>query len=536
MNRSFYLLFFILWLPYFGVAQAEPGIDTQFKQITYTGKIVGAETQEPLPFAQINHIYKFTDKDSLIVRNFIADKDGKFEFQSPRVTNNRIEVICLGYKIHTRILSEAGNQIRNNITGMIEVDLNKQHPQIYNQVDLGILKLTPDVQQLDEVVVKARIKLFEMSGDTLMVFPKNIKQFEGEMLADILKRLPNFYVDKQGDIYVDGKKIERAMLNNKHIFGEDVRTMVTSIMAKEAGLIKVYDEIDEISEILQGKGFARKRKVMNVITFKDFDMFKGGEVHLESGRYADKETDVKQQTMHHASGKIGQYATNFRIAVEGNTTETALPQRKQETGAGINAEVSTSDLLKLIGFNYNYDKNDQEQESRTEQFYFPTAYFDSQIAERSNNNQQNKNMHKFGLAGKYVKKSVFSLTGSYSGDVGNASSQSQVASNLIKDGEQLSFLQQIRECNGRNDKHSMMVDMTKSLKELGSIQLNLSGNMDQKSEEGVREDTSYSEGLAEKQIFNTFKKNPYYKMDAKLTFQKNLKKFAVGCYSLISYG
>jgi hypothetical protein len=82
MNRSFYLLFFILWLPYFGVAQAEPGIDTQFKQITYTGKIVDAETQEPLPFAQINHIYKFTDKDSLIVRNFIADKDGNIIFRS----------------------------------------------------------------------------------------------------------------------------------------------------------------------------------------------------------------------------------------------------------------------------------------------------------------------------------------------------------------------------------------------------------------------------------------------------------------------
>ena len=81
-----------------------------------------------------------------------------------------------------------------------------------------------------------------------MVFPKNIKQFEGETLADMLKRLPNFSVSEQGDIFVNGKKIERAMLNNKHIFGEDVRTMVTSIMAKEAGLIKVYDEIDESSE------------------------------------------------------------------------------------------------------------------------------------------------------------------------------------------------------------------------------------------------------------------------------------------------
>ena len=68
--------------------------------------------------------------------------------------------------------------------------------------------------------------------------------------------------NKNGDIYVDGKRIERAMLNGKHIFGEQVKTMVNSIMAKEAGLIKVYDEIDEESEIFHGDSEkAKKRKI-----------------------------------------------------------------------------------------------------------------------------------------------------------------------------------------------------------------------------------------------------------------------------------
>ena len=36
----------------------------------------------------------------MIIHNIIADKEGKFEFQFPRVMDNRIEVICLGYFNH----------------------------------------------------------------------------------------------------------------------------------------------------------------------------------------------------------------------------------------------------------------------------------------------------------------------------------------------------------------------------------------------------------------------------------------------------
>ena len=536
MYRSLCLMVIVLFFPLLSKAQITAHKGTQTKQITYSGKIVDAETGEPLPFAQINHIYKIADKDSLIVRNFIADKDGKFEFQSPRVMNNRIEIICLGYKIHTRMLSEAGNRERISYgLSNISIKSKNQQPQIYNQFDLGILKLTPDVQQLDEVKVTARIKLFELSGDTLLVFPKNIKQFEGETLVDILKRLPNFHVDELGNIYVDGKRIERAMLNDKHIFGEDVRTMVTSLMAKEAGLIKVYDEVDETDEILKGKELARKRKVMNVITFKDFNLFKGGEIYLEAGLYADKDVEGKQQTMYDANGKIGQYSTGFRIAVEGNTKETAFPQRKQETGTGINAEVSSPDLLKSIGINYNYGKNEWELETKTEQFYFPTTYFESQIAERNYNNLQDKQTHQFGLTGKFIKKSIFSLIGGYSGSIEDVEQQSLSLSNITKDGNHLTYLQQVRENNTRNYNHSANLELTPTFGKWGSIQFAINGTIAKKSKEEIRVDSSNTREITDKQIFTISENNPEHRISSHLRYNKRMGKFSVHYSPSIRY-
>ncbi|MBQ7828477.1 MAG: hypothetical protein IJ386_09480, partial [Clostridia bacterium] len=497
--------------------------------ITYSGRVVDAETDDPLPFVQINHIYKFPDRDSIIIRNLIADKDGHFRFQSPRVMNNRIEVICLGYKILTRMLSEAGNQVRTSaVGGVIRVNPGERQPEIHDRFDLGVLKLTPDVQQLDEVVVKARIDLFKRVGDTLFVFPKNVKQFEGDALIDLLKRHPSFRVDEQGNIYVDGKRIERAMLNGKHVFGEDVRTMVHSILAKEAGLIKVYDENDETSEILKGEEFADKRRVMNVITFKDFNLFKGGEVRLEGGVYADEDASGDRQTMHAARGKLGQYASHFRISVEGDRRKTAFPREQEETGAGFNAEVSTPDLLKVFVTRYNYGRDAQDQESRTRQTYFPTPYFETQVADRDYNSRQDKDAHDFSLKGKYVKKKEFSLSGGYSGTPGTTGDRSLSVSRLEKDGEPFSYLQQLKESDGRNDKHGINLKFTRSLKKAGNIQFAMNGGFDKKSSDGIRVDTSYSGGMAERRVFNTFTKAPYHRLSADLTYSKNFKKYSAG--------
>ena len=120
----------------------------------------------------------------MIVRNYIADKEGRFKISVPRLMNNRIEITCMGYKILTHILSEAGKGVKNKYS--TKITIRSAQDQVYNRVDLGVLKLEPDVHALDEVVVKARLELFRYSGDTLLVFPRNMKQMEGDALIDLL--------------------------------------------------------------------------------------------------------------------------------------------------------------------------------------------------------------------------------------------------------------------------------------------------------------------------------------------------------------
>ena len=529
MIRFFYLLTSLLLLSFIGNAQTNSDLKNNPNLITYTGKIVDTETGEPLPFAQINHIYKPSGSDSLVIRNSVADREGNFKILSPRVMNNRIEVVCLGYKILTRMLSEAGNKDRISYSSTLSVEAgrgNKQ-PTIYNQLDLGVLKLVPDVQQLDAVLVKARVKLFEQVGDTLLVYPKNIKQFEGETLEDILKRLPNFHVDEHGNIYVNGQRVERAKLNDKHIFGEDVRTTVTSILAKEAGLIQVYDEVDEKSEIMHGTKNARKRKVMNVITFKDFNMFKGGDVSLEAGLYADKNADNERQTMHNLSGRIGQYSSNFRIAVDARTEKTAFPQKRQESEIGFNTQVSSDELLRVLGFDYSYGKFKQEQESRTDQFYFPTSYFESQIVNRTYNSVQDQNVHKFSLSGGYTEKMKYSVSGSYSGTVEDVNMQTISINNMTKDGEQFSYLQQVRESDNRKQNHNANIDMMTRLKGIGNIQLMARGAIVKNADEGIRVDSSYTGGVLDKQILSVSGDSPEYRMSTEIFYIKRLGKVSL---------
>lgn len=66
------ILIFTLLIP--GISKAQTVVangQNQTKEITFIGKIVDAETGEAMPYAQINHIYKSHNTDSLIIKNLV---------------------------------------------------------------------------------------------------------------------------------------------------------------------------------------------------------------------------------------------------------------------------------------------------------------------------------------------------------------------------------------------------------------------------------------------------------------------------------
>jgi hypothetical protein len=198
-------------------------VDLSEKSLTgrplYKGQIIDLKTKEPLPAAQINAIYK--KGDSTIVNMYVADRQANFKFNAPR-KNSRIEVICVGYKVFEMLLPDEQK----------------------NEIDLGKIRLEPDVQKADEAVVKGRIALYQMKGDTTLIFPAAIKTMTGDALIDLLRRHPLFRVDEMGNVFFNGQRIERVDVNGKLLFGEDAVTAVKTLTASDVHLMKTFEETD----------------------------------------------------------------------------------------------------------------------------------------------------------------------------------------------------------------------------------------------------------------------------------------------------
>jgi hypothetical protein len=127
------------------------------------------------------------------------------------------------------------------------------------------------------------------------------------------------------------------------------------------------------------------------------------------------------------------------------------------------------------------------------------------------------------------------MMGSYTGSVGNSYNQSQSISNLYRNGEQLSYMQQIRESNSKNDAHGVNLELTKSLKKLGSLQLRVRGEYQKKEGDGIRIDTSNSSGVIKKQVFNIYSNSPYIRINPQLTYSKNFQNLMLGYESAVIY-
>ena len=196
-------------------------VDLSEKSLTgrpmFKGQVIDLKTKEPLPAAQINAIYK--KGDSTIVNMYVADREANFKFNAPR-KNSRIEVICVGYKVFEMVLPD--------------------EPK--NEIDLGKIRLEADVQKADEAVVKGRIALYQMKGDTTLIFPAAIKTMTGDALIDLLRRHPLFRVDEMGNVFFNGQRIERVDVNGKLLFGEDAVTAVKTLTAADVHLMKTFEE------------------------------------------------------------------------------------------------------------------------------------------------------------------------------------------------------------------------------------------------------------------------------------------------------
>ncbi|MCL7761863.1 outer membrane beta-barrel protein [Polaribacter sp. Z014] len=176
---------------------------SQSKKFEITGTIKSLEDNELLESATV-HTERL--KDSSIIAYTITNSKGYFNIGG-KTADAKVKLVVsyIGYKPYTKIISVKDQNI-------------------------GTLILEP-ANVLDAVVIRSSAPI-TIKKDTVEFNVKSFKTKKDANVEDLLKKLPGVEVDDEGKITVNGKEVNKILVNGKPFFGNDP-TITTRNLTKD---------------------------------------------------------------------------------------------------------------------------------------------------------------------------------------------------------------------------------------------------------------------------------------------------------------
>ena len=147
-----------------------------------------------------------------------------------------------------------------------------------------------DGGELGEVVVKATKVKMVYKGDTIIFNADAFNIPEGSMLDGLIKQLPGVELKENGEIYVNGKKIENLTLNGADFFKGKNKMMLENLPYYTVKNVQVFNKRTPKSEFL-GRDEEEKEFTMDVQLKKEYSV--GGSAQLEAGYGTDDRYKLK---------------------------------------------------------------------------------------------------------------------------------------------------------------------------------------------------------------------------------------------------
>ncbi|MDB5231684.1 MAG: outer rane beta-barrel protein [Chitinophagaceae bacterium] len=214
-----------------------------------SGSLLDSTTGSGVEGASVSII---KNSDSSFVTFVITDSQGNFFFESLQPGRYQLHVSHINYKI-----------VKKNFA----VDRKN------NQTDFGIILMVMSPNLLEEITVQSESPPITMKGDTTEFNAGSFKTAPNASVESLLKKLPGFYIDKDGTINLNGEKIRNVLVDGKSFFGNNPKTATRNLPADAIDKIQVFDKLTESSE-LSGFNDGSGSKTIN-LTFKK-DRRKGG--------------------------------------------------------------------------------------------------------------------------------------------------------------------------------------------------------------------------------------------------------------------
>lgn len=266
--------------------------------------------------------------DTITCKGWQGDYFARFEVEA-KPAKYIVKAECEGYASNCQDY-EIKRVARNRGFKMPDLNLKKlAQSDIYKEVDL------------DGVVVTGTKVKFTYRGDTLVYNASAFNVPDGSMLDALVRQLPGAEIKSNGDIYVNGKKIDYLTLNGKDFFKGNNKIMLDNLPHYTVQDLKVYHKSTEKSRLV-GTEVEKKDYVMDVELKREYNRGYISNAEVAGGtrqRYMARLFGLyyDDRTRFSVFGNVNNVNENRRPGREGDWSPSNSPQ-----GQTITKQVGTS--------------------------------------------------------------------------------------------------------------------------------------------------------------------------------------------------
>ena len=196
-----------------------------------------------------------------------------YEFKVPaRQADFIIKATAEGYR-DTTMNYQLRHLARNSYFELPRLLMKKKQPaddDIYKEVGI------------DGVVITGTKVKLAYRGDTLVYNASAFNLPEGSMLDGLIRQMPGAELKENGDIYINGRKVDYLTLNGKDFFKGRNKVMLDNLPYYTVKELKVYDKSTKESELI-GQDVEKKDYVMDVQLKREYNRGYMGNVEVGAG-------------------------------------------------------------------------------------------------------------------------------------------------------------------------------------------------------------------------------------------------------------
>lgn len=279
-----------------------------------------------------------------------TDGKGKYKLDLKKNTVYNIKISYVGLKTADLIIATKEVDIVKNVT--LEFD-----------------------NKLDEITIVSKMPV-TIKGDTIIYNADSFKNGTERKLEDVLKKLPGVEINDAGEIEVEGKRVEKVMVDGKDFFDGDSKLATKNIPSNAVDKIQVLRNYGDVSQ-LRGVQDNQDRVALNI-------KLKEGKKNFWFGDITSGVGDSPNEGLYLFQPKLFYYTPKYTLNVIGdvnNIGEVVLNRsdvrnfsggfRSQSPSNGTNLSIADAGIgflnanarnanrieTKLSAFNFSYSPN-----------------------------------------------------------------------------------------------------------------------------------------------------------------------------------